>query len=297
MVMDPFVSTHRGVSENSNDEIEQVAEAIRYIAHETNCSIDLVHHSVKSHAGNSESHAGDMNAARGASALIGAVRILYTLALMSPKTATDLGVPPHLSARLIRLDQGKGNYSARDPDVRWFELVTVPVGNPRDAGQGFMIGGDTVAVPARWHPPQANHSDTKTHDKEEVKRQRVRDVVAAAMPSGRCKISVVLPAIQREFDVKDSAARNLVMEAVAEGCDNPAEAHGGSYVLTIERKEPSPPNPVFLVRKAITSSDAAKGGDGPASSNPAAGKHDGCEAVSSEPADGGIDVQADLVAA
>jgi hypothetical protein len=65
MVIDPFVSTHRGVSENSNEEIEQVAEAIRHIAHGTGCSIDLIHHSIKSHAGNTESHAGDMNAARG----------------------------------------------------------------------------------------------------------------------------------------------------------------------------------------------------------------------------------------
>jgi peptide/nickel transport system substrate-binding protein len=61
---------HLGVSENSNEEIEQVIGTIQYIAHETGCSIDLVHHSLKSHSHNSEVHAGDMNAARGASSLI-----------------------------------------------------------------------------------------------------------------------------------------------------------------------------------------------------------------------------------
>jgi hypothetical protein len=66
MVIDPLVSTHRGVSENSNEEIEQVAEAIRYIAHTTGCSIDLVHHSLKTQSGNPEILAGNMNAARGA---------------------------------------------------------------------------------------------------------------------------------------------------------------------------------------------------------------------------------------
>jgi AAA domain len=156
MVIDPLVSTHRGVSENSNEEIEQVAETIRYIAHETGCSIDLVHHSIKSHAGNTESHAGDMNAARGASALIGAVRIMYTLSPMSRKTASDLNIPPQLSARLMRLDQGKGNYSAHDPSIRWFELVAVPIGNGADDGSGFELGGDTVAVPVRWHPSVGN---------------------------------------------------------------------------------------------------------------------------------------------
>lgn len=52
IVIDPFVSTHRGVSENSNEEIEQVMDAIRHIAHETGCSIDLVHHALKTHTSN-----------------------------------------------------------------------------------------------------------------------------------------------------------------------------------------------------------------------------------------------------
>ena len=80
LVIDPLVSTHRGVSENSNEEIEQVIETIQYIAHQTGCSIDLIHHSLKDHKGNSEAYAGEMNAARGASSLIGAARMVYTLA-------------------------------------------------------------------------------------------------------------------------------------------------------------------------------------------------------------------------
>ena len=115
MVIDPFVSTHRGVSENSNEEIEQVADSIRHIAHETGCSVDLIHHSLKSQSHNSEVHAGDMNAARGAGALIANVRIIYTLAAMTQKTGQTLGLPAHQVARLVRLDHGKGNYSARDP--------------------------------------------------------------------------------------------------------------------------------------------------------------------------------------
>jgi hypothetical protein len=85
MVIDPFVSTHIGVSENSNEEIEQVAAALRQIAYETGCSIDLVHHSLKTHSKNTEINAGDMNAARGASSLIAAARSVYTLSTMNEK--------------------------------------------------------------------------------------------------------------------------------------------------------------------------------------------------------------------
>jgi hypothetical protein len=254
MVVDPFVSTHRGVSENANEEMEQVAEAIRHIAHETGCSIDLIHHSVKSHGRDTESHAGDMNAARGASALIGTVRIIYTLSPMNGKTATTLSVPPFLAARLVRLDQGKGNYSVRNPDVKWFELVTVPIGNGAATDDIFLVNGDTVAVAVPWTPTQATPAAPAPDDGAETKRQQVRDIVAAAMQSDRCLVKEVVPAVKKEFGIQKSAARNLVMDAIAAESGAPARAHGAFYVLTLERKEPSPPNPILVVRTAVCAS-------------------------------------------
>jgi AAA domain len=259
IVIDPLVSTHRGVSENSNEEIEQVAEAIRHIAHETGCSIDLVHHSIKSHAGNSESHAGDMNAARGASALIGAVRIIYTLSPMSAKTATTLKVPPHVSARLVRLDQGKGNYTARDPSIRWFELVGVPVGNGIDAGDGFMVESDTVAVPVPWKPTvaegESTRDDVKNGDPKQTEWQHVRDFLAKAMQTDRVELSSLIKVMRQEFCIGRTAARNRVMKAVPRDQGGFAQADGASYRLTIEREEPSPPNPVFLIRTIVSADD------------------------------------------
>ena len=125
IVVDPFVSTHRGVSENSNEEMEQVINCFRIIAHETGCSIDLIHHASKQ-----TETPGNMNAARGASSLIGAVRMVYTLTPMSKKMAEeinkgltdDMKVSDDQVARLVRLDHAKGNYSPRDTRVSWFEL-------------------------------------------------------------------------------------------------------------------------------------------------------------------------------
>lgn len=247
MVIDPFVSTHRGVSENSNDEIEQVAEAVRHIAHETGCSIDLIHHSLKPQSRNTEKFAGDMNGARGASALIGAVRMVYTLSTMSKETARDLHVAPDLAARLVRLDHGKGNYTARDPAVRWWELVPFDIGNAEGAGDEPLIGGDTIAVPVPWLPHSIGDAVPRT-DEHEHRLQQVRDCVVAAMQSNRCRLDEVLPSIQHAFEVKESAARKLVMDAITEDDDVWAKANGCHYRLTLERKEPCPPKPLFVVR-------------------------------------------------
>jgi hypothetical protein len=76
----------------------------------------------------------------------------------------------------------------------------------------------------------------------------------------------VVPAVMKEFGIQKSAARNLVMDAVAAECGSPAQANGASYVLMLERKEPSPPNPVEVVRTAVggTAGDAIRGGAAPA---------------------------------
>jgi hypothetical protein len=278
LVIDPLVSTHRGVSENSNEEIEQVAEAIAYIAHETGCSIDLVHHSVKSLAGNPESHAGDMNAARGASALIGAVRIIYTLSQMSTKTGTTLNIPPQLSARLVRLDHGKGNYTARDTSVRWFELATVQVGNGAGPDDGFMVDGDTVAVPVRWQATAVAGDTSKDNPKEadpkEAKRQHLRDFLSNIMETDRAELSSLIAQVQREFGIARTTARDRVMKAIPEDCGGLAQANGISYRLTIERREPSPPNPVFVIRAVIGGGDEDGTGGGVSSMTSDAGADD-----------------------
>jgi hypothetical protein len=201
-----------------------------------------------------------MNAARGASALTGAVRIVYTLSPMNGKTATNLKVPPFVSARLVRLDQGKGNYSARDPSIRWFELVTVPVGNGADMGDGFVVSGDTVAVGVPWSPTQVDLVEPEAVDEAEIKRQRVRDIIAEAMPSDRCPITAVVPAIMKEFGIQKSAARNLAMDAVPAEHGGSARVRGASYVLTLERQKPSPPNPVMVVRTVVSTVGSASGG-------------------------------------
>ena len=249
MVIDPFVSTHLGVSENSNEEVEQVIETINHIAHETGCSIDLVHHSLKSHSHNSESYAGDMNAARGAGSLIAAVRIVYTLAPMSDTSAQEMKILPSHAKRLVRLDHGKGNYAARDTNVKWFELQSFDIGNgDLFPAEGNPVDGDTIAVPKPWTPPALQIKASKAVERA-GKLQEVRDLIASAMTSDRCPVSELLPAIQDRFGVKKSTARALLLEAVPEGEGITGYADQHAHLLKIERKQPSPPGPAFVVRE------------------------------------------------
>ena len=219
-----------------------------------------------------------MNAARWASALIGSVRIIYTLSQMSPKTGTTLNIPPQLSARLVRLDHGKGNYTARDTSVRWFELAQVRVGNGAGPDDGFMIDGDTVAVPVRWKATAvdggAPEDSPKEADPKEAKRQHLRDFVANIMETDRDGLSLLIQQAQREFGISRTTACNRIMKAISGDRGGLAQANGISYRLTIERGKPSPPNPVFVIRTVIGGDDEDRIGGGVTSMASDAGAND-----------------------
>jgi hypothetical protein len=252
LVIDPFVSTHRGVTENSNEEIEQVAEAIRLIAHRTGCSIDLVHHSLKPQGRTSDAQAGDMNAARGASSLIGAVRMIYTVSPMSEKTAVTMNVPADQAARRVRLDHAKGNYTARDGRVAWFELESYDIGNGIGPTDQIFCNGDTIAVPKPWTSDLATDQPKPTVDREaerEERLQRVRDFVVGTMTSDSCKLQELLPAIEQQFLVKTSAARQLLKDAIPPGEEAIAHAHGRTYSVSLDGS--GAPRPLVVVRKLV----------------------------------------------
>ena len=256
IVVDPFVSTHRGVSENSNEEMEQVIDCFRVIAHETGCSIDLIHHASKQ-----TETPGNMNAARGASSLIGAVRMVYTLTPMSKKMAEEMnkGLPDGMKvsddqvARLVRLDHAKGNYSPRDTRVSWFELESYNIGNATEPNDVFS-DGDTIAVPKPWTPPNAAAPSQRGQDQEAERRdmlQRVRDFVAATMPSDQCLLKEILPEVRRQFEMQDTRARELLKQAIPEGATAVGQANNSTYSLILKREGQRAPHPITIVRVLI----------------------------------------------
>ena len=136
IIIDPFISIHQS-DENDNNSIQKAVDVLKHIAKEANVAIELVHHTRKAAGGKeSEEHAGNADAGRGASSLKDACRVVTTLARMSKKTAKELSIDYEEEGRLlVRLDIGKGNYSGPPESASWFKQVSVDIGN-----------GDTVGV-------------------------------------------------------------------------------------------------------------------------------------------------------
>ncbi len=175
------------------------------------------------------------------------------------------------------------------------ELVAVPIGNGADDGSGFGLGGDTVAVPVRWHLSVGNgdaaEDSPKEDDPKEAKRQQVRDCIAQMMQSDRCELPSLIDQVQREFGIAKTTARNRIMKAVRDECGSLAQTNGVSYRLTIEREKPSPPNPVFVIRTAIGEDGEIGAGEGVASIAPDAA------VIEDEASVDDIDAPASLVSA
>ncbi len=140
--IDPCVSSHE-VSENDNNAIKRVAKTWARIADQTNCAVELVHHTRKIASGETITIADG----RGAVALIDASRSARVLNPMSEQEAANLGVE---NRRLhFRVDNGKASMSAPPPTNKasWFKMASIDLRN------GPSGAGDSVGVVANWTPP------------------------------------------------------------------------------------------------------------------------------------------------
>ena len=132
-IVDPFIETHE-CEENNNQQIKRVAQMYRDIARRAKCAVLLVHHTAKPPQGSSEGHAGNMNTARGASALIGVSRVIETLFGMSKKDGERHGIAENERHLYVRLDDAKANLSLASSEARWFKRIGVTIANKDEVG-------------------------------------------------------------------------------------------------------------------------------------------------------------------
>jgi hypothetical protein len=159
IVLDPFVSTHR-VSENDNMAIDLVVKELRGIAVECNCAVDIIHHMRKPASGGSNGSA-STDDARGASALVNALRHARVLDQMTPNEATTFGVANPSAYFRVNRAAVKANMAARGVGNDWYKFETVGLGNgevnPAD-GLG-PLPEDGVGVVVQWIPPAQTLSE------------------------------------------------------------------------------------------------------------------------------------------
>jgi AAA domain len=137
-IIDPLVSFH-SVPENDNVAMDVLIKgAFGTIAEETASAGELCHHPGKAKPGQAETVVED---ARGASAVIWAVRSARVLNFMTPEEATKLGIPEDQRRMHIRIANGKANMGPLGKAV-WMKLVLEPLPN-----------GDVIACASSWKPP------------------------------------------------------------------------------------------------------------------------------------------------
>jgi hypothetical protein len=135
--IDPLISFHT-VRESDNGDMDLVCkEAFGAIAG-TRRAVDLVHHPRKLAPGESNATVDD---ARGASAVLGAVRLARTFNFMTTAEAAQLGIVEDDRRRHVRIENGKSNPGPIGK-AHWVKIETENLPN-----------GDEVACSIRWSPP------------------------------------------------------------------------------------------------------------------------------------------------
>src|SRR5262245_9631003 len=126
-MLDPWISFH-SVNENSNPDMDLVIkEGLKQIAATTNPAGEIFHHPGKPKPGVQDTTVED---ARGASAIIWAVRSARVFNFMTPDEATKLGIPEEHRRRHIRIANGEANMGPLG-QAQWstIEVETLPTGD------------------------------------------------------------------------------------------------------------------------------------------------------------------------
>lgn len=142
LIADPLAELHTA-EENDNTALRAIVAEFRALAQEFNIAVILVHHTRKGAV-----IPGDPDSARGASAIIGAGRIVLTLCTMSEDDADVLGLPKDRKTRFryVRLDDAKQNYAGIG-EAQWYEKALYTLDN-----------GEMVPAAVPWQPPNMWHA-------------------------------------------------------------------------------------------------------------------------------------------
>lgn len=185
IILDPLVKIHH-CNESDNVHMDFVMETLTDIADEANVAILALHHTAKSQI---TDKTGNMDVSRGASSIVNAARIAFTLFNASQEDAEMYGLTDDERNLWVRMDDAKMNMALAGTDAAWFrrdgvripslDIVGVmrhePLQRSRDHirtriakviiqsltanGQGSMKLMQAVAVCKQEEPLWANKTD------------------------------------------------------------------------------------------------------------------------------------------
>jgi hypothetical protein len=125
VIADPLVALAAGALENDNNDMDTVLQTFANMAAKLEIGMMLLHHTNKG----GRDKAGDMGAARGASAIAGKVRVAFTLTRVSGDGENEAEWGLKAEEHLVRLDYAKRTLSKPGNETVVFKRASVPVGN------------------------------------------------------------------------------------------------------------------------------------------------------------------------
>ncbi len=265
VALDPQISLAAGVDENSNDDMNALLQELANIASETNCCIQVVHHTSKQ----KRQSAGDMGAGRGAFAAVGKVRAAYTLTnvLGDEDEAKSLGIAPEDA--IVMLMNAKLSHSEKRPPT-FFRKVSVCVGNgkgvrlsrPFDGAElspreRLLLEGDQapVLVIVDVSKLAAKAGAAKTTVSEQAATSIAQIVDAVMGDLDRCELNGVwnvIGAKLREIGLTTAKARHVLTSVIVDpllGNGRQIERNGQIVRLRAAKKSEGTTSPWVLFRE------------------------------------------------
>lgn len=191
LIADPLAELHTA-EENDNTALRAIIAEFRAIATEFNLAVVIVHHTRKGVV-----MPGDPDSARGASAIIGAGRMVATLVGMSEDDADALGLPKDRKSRsrYVQLDGAKSNYAGIG-DPEWYEkaLYNLDNGEPVPAAVPWTAPDIWQSVPAAV----ANRILDEIDAGIDGGKQRYTDAPAATDRAAWRAVSAAVPSLSEK---------------------------------------------------------------------------------------------------
>ena len=189
LILDPLVKVHK-CDENDSVQMDAVMETITDIAHDADIAVLVLHHVAKAQ-GRQEDRIGNPDIGRGATGIVNACRVAFTLMNASQQDAEDYGMQDAERNLWVRLDDAKMNLSLATNNATWFKREGVKILSndivgvlrheklSRDRqqirmriadilmdtmtanGQGSLTISQAVAVAKEQEPLWANKTDTE----------------------------------------------------------------------------------------------------------------------------------------
>jgi len=125
IIVDPLVKIHK-CNESDNVHMDFVMETLTDLAHDVNAAVMVIHHASKG-GGQQDNRVGNPDNARGASAIINAARIAFTLLTATQRDAEEYGLTDEQRQEYVRLDDAKMNLTLADKNAKWFRKIGVQI--------------------------------------------------------------------------------------------------------------------------------------------------------------------------